>query len=214
MTKKEDVKKSFPADPSLEKDEKGKLKLTFLNDSAVDGELYAYLLSISYGDKKLKQTIVYKKSMPPITKLAKTFNSSRQTIYNHLKYLKDNNYIEDTPEYYIIHTHKEAQHFSMPLELVEYFVNTMKQPVIKLYIYLGQRWSWKGKEYSFTINELCSHLGLNPTYSNNRKKIRDYLECLSSNNLIEVESFFEGKIPRMRLTSFKIERPNTLEKIV
>lgn len=50
-------KKHFPADTSLDYE-------TFLNDSKVDGELYAYLLSQSYGDKKSGETVVYKANLP------------------------------------------------------------------------------------------------------------------------------------------------------
>ena len=50
------INKRFPANTSLD-------ITTFLNNKKIDGELYAYLQSLSYPNEK-KETIVLKKSMP------------------------------------------------------------------------------------------------------------------------------------------------------
>ena len=52
-------------------------------------------------------------------------------------------------------------YFKMPLDLLQFFVDTIKEPVLKTYIYLGQRNSYKPREYIFTIKEIADHLGIN-----------------------------------------------------
>lgn len=202
---KKNIEKRFPADTRMEKE--GQKIKTFLNDSKVDAELYAYLLSISRPVDG--ETRVYKTAIPTIDKLRKEILNckSRQTVYNHLNYLISNEYITDTEEYYIINMKKEEMYFPMPLELIKYFIDVLKQPVIKTYIYLAQRYSYK-KNYSFTIKELCEHLGLCYKVDRNREAIKNYLDCLQRLGLINFEKFYENQVPRMRL----IEVKNNIEQ--
>ena len=69
-----EIKKSFPSDTSMD------IK-TFLNDNYVDAELYAYLLSISKGEKEIDKegkkkgkTYVLLGDIPPQKKLAEILN--------------------------------------------------------------------------------------------------------------------------------------------
>ena len=50
------ITKRFPANTTLEES-------TFLNDKKINGELYAFLQSMSYANEK-KKTVVYKKDLP------------------------------------------------------------------------------------------------------------------------------------------------------
>ena len=61
---KKNIEKRFPADTRMEKE--GQKIKTFLNDSKVDAELYAYLLSHSRPIKG--ETRVYKAAIPTIEK--------------------------------------------------------------------------------------------------------------------------------------------------
>lgn len=192
------IEKRFPADTRMEKE--GEKIKTFLNDPKVDAEFYAYLLSIS---KPVDgETRVYKNIIPTVDKLKKEILNckSRQTVYNHLNYLINNEYITNTEEYYIINTKKEEMYFPMPLTLIKYFIDVLKQPVIKTYIYLAQRYNYK-KNYSFTIKELCEHLGLCYKVDRNREAIKNYLDCLQKLGLINFEKFYEDQVPRMKLAN-------------
>ena len=62
------IEKRFPADTTMSNNDEGELILTFLNDPKIDGELYAYLLSLSIGEEK--ETRVYKDTIPTKTELA------------------------------------------------------------------------------------------------------------------------------------------------
>ena len=69
-----EIKKSFPSDTSMD------IK-TFLNDNYVDAELYAFLLSISKGEKEIDKegkrkgkTYVLLEDIPSQKKLAEILN--------------------------------------------------------------------------------------------------------------------------------------------
>lgn len=183
--------KHFPADTSLDYE-------TFLNDSKIDGELYAYLLSQSYGDKESGETVVYKANLPSQEKIGQLLGVSRRTIVNHLKYLKDKEYIiDDIKNKLYILPKKEKMYFKVPQDTIDFIRDVVKDPVYKTYIYLGQRNNYKPGQYVFTLKEICDHLGLN--YQSNYKTIKNYLIALHKFELIDYIEFYEDKVPKMRL---------------
>lgn len=198
------IEKSFPADTSMIKDEKGNLIKTFLNDPKADAELYAYLLSMSKGIEG--ETRVYKDSLPIQSVIATEIlhYKSRRTVINHLNYLKEQKYIIDQDKYYLL-PNKEKMYFKIPQDLLSFFIDTVKEPVIKTYIYLGQRNNYKPKQYVFTLKEICEHLGL--YYQKNSEIIKNYLFILEQLELIKIVKFYEGKTPKMRLVNFSTELP-------
>ena len=206
------IEKRFPADTSLayEHDEAGTaIKIsTFLNDPKVDAELYAYFLSLSIGENQ--ETRVYKDKLPTQEYITKEIlrYKSRSTYNTHLKYLKDQGYIVDKGKYYLI-PHKERMYFKMPLDLLQFFVDTIKEPVLKTYIYLGQRNSYKPKEYIFTIKEIADHLGIN--YQRNCTSIKNYLELLVGCGLITIQIVYQDKKPYMKLIDFNTSVPNVIK---
>lgn len=208
--------KHFPADTGLNKDEEGKIIHTFLNDSKIDAELYAYYLSMSYGTED-GLTVVYKENLPSQEQIGTIINKSRRTIVSHLKYLKDTGYIiDDVSNKRFILPKMEKMYFKVPQDTIQYLQNTVKQPVIKTYIYLGQRFNYKQsqatkEQYVFTLKEICEHLGLN--YERNYKTIKDYLICLEKFELIQYQTFRENKTPKMKLLSVKTDCPQHTEKI-
>jgi biotin operon repressor len=149
------IHKRFPADTTDE-------EITFLNDGKIDAELYAYLQSLSYPDAETKQTRVDKSKLPGQDYIAEEILKckSRNTVGNHLRYLKETGFIIDEGKYYVL-PDKEKMFFKMPLELLNYFIDVVKQPVLKTYIYLGQRFSYKPHDYVFTVREIAEHIGMN-----------------------------------------------------
>lgn len=198
------IEKSFPADTSMIKDEKGNLIKTFLNDPKADAELYAYLLSMSRGIEG--ETRVYKDSLPIQSVIATEIlhYKSRRTVINHLNYLKEQKYIIDQDKYYLL-PNKEKMYFKIPQDLLSFFIDTVKEPIIKTYIYLGQRNNYKPNQYVFTLKEICEHLGL--YYQKNSEIIKNYLFILEQLELIKIVKFYEGKTPKMRLINFSTELP-------
>lgn len=184
--------KSFPADTSLE-------YKTFLNNKKINGELYAYLLSQSCGDEK-GRTIVYRNKLPSQTEIGKILKVSRRTIINYLNNMKESGYIvEDNINNLYILPKKEKMYFQMPQKTLNYLQKTVREPVVKTYIYLGQRDRYKkqmGETYVFTLAEICEHLGLNSKSKNKEdyttQTINYYLIALYKFGLIDYAEFFDG----------------------
>ena len=209
MAKK--IEKRFPADTSTLKEIKNEdgsttYVATFLSDPKVDAELYAYLLSQSIGEES--ETRVYKNALPAWKDIATEILhcKSKTTVGNHLKYLKDTGYITDCGAYYRLEL-PEKMYFKMPLELVEFFTTTIKEQVLKTYIYLGQRNNYKPNQYVFTIQELCEHTGL--SYKNKYNVMQNALTVLEKLELIKITRFFDGKSTKMRSVNFSIEAPKS-----
>lgn len=194
------IHKRFPADTTDK-------ETTFLNDGKIDAELYAFLQSISYPDPETKETKVDKSKMPTQETIAKDILkcSSRNTVGNHLKYLKDMGFIIDDGKYYIL-PDREKMYFKMPLELLNYFIDVVKQPVLKTYIYLGQRYSYKPQGYVFTIHEIADHIGMN--YNKQSATVSNYVDALERLGLIKVARYYEDKTPRMKLVTFNTTLPD------
>ena len=90
---------------------------------------------------------------------------------------------------------------------MRFIQNTIKEDVIKIYIYLGQRYQYaatENKKYSFSIKEIIEHLGLSVN-DKNRSFVKDGLDALMNNGLIKFVNYREGKVPRMRLVDFTYE---------
>ena len=196
------ILKRFPATVSLEEE-------TFLNNKKINAELYAFLQSHSYPDPETGETRVYRKNQPSQKDMAeKIFNVSRNTINNHIKALQEHGFLIDNKTYYVLPP-KEQVFFQIDLKLLEFFIDTVKEPVIKTYIYLGQRFKYKGSDYVFTKQEIAKHIGLGDSlnYSGTYKKINNYLYVLESFGLIKLAYFYEDKTPLIRLVDFKNEPP-------
>lgn len=149
-------------------------------------------------------TIVLKSDLPTQAKIAEKIGvKSTKTLRTHLQYLVDTGYVEDHDSYYVL-PNIEDIYLLLPLETIQFINDTIREPVIKVYIYLGQRWNYK-KGYVFTQEEIAQHLGLklagNPRA---RQTIHNALDLLAAVELISFENFFDGKSPRYRLTNWSM----------
>ena len=147
-------------------------------------------------------TIVVKTDLPSQAEIsAKIGVKSTKTYRAHLQYLIETGYVEDEGDHYVLPNIEEI-YLLLPLETIQFITDTIKESVIKVYIYLGQRWSYK-KGYVFTQEEIAQHLGMklagNPRA---RQMIHNALDLLQNNGLIKFENFFDGKSPRYRLTGW------------
>lgn len=207
------INKRFPANTSLNMD-------TFLNDKKVDGELYAFLQTISYVDTTTRITYVLKKKMPTQAIICSKIKVKTPKTYKaHLAYLIKKGYVIEEVDRYIL-PEVENQYIKIPLPTLQFLNDQIKEQTYKIYVYLGQRWKMKlaegkGEKYSFTEQEIAEHLGIK-LEGNPRgwKTIREALQLLLTLSLIEYVQYFEGQRPRMRLMNFSLDYQLAKPKIV
>lgn len=192
------IQKRFPADIRAE-------SKTFLNNKKIDGELYAILQAYSMPTEK-KETVVRKSSLPIQIELCNMLNiDSPKTLRAHMRQLINNGYVEEREDLYYLPNAEEV-YFMIPLETLTYFKIALKDQVVKVYIYLGQRYKYK-QDYEFTIKEIAEHIGM-PLNNNSRSYeiINTCLETLSDLGFIQYEEFYKNRLPMKRLTEFNLHR--------
>lgn len=194
-------KKRFPADTKLD-------VLTFLNDKKVNGELYAYLQSLSTHDSK-QGTYVLKKDLPTQAKICEAIGiKSPKTLRVHLGYLSEVGLIIEEKDKYIL-PDQEDIYFLIPLNTLQYLTDNCKEHVIKIYIYLGQRWKWaqqRGTPYRFTYREIGEHIGINKIREDlMNRQIKNALLLLINSEMIDFEEGYENKVPYKELTKFSFD---------
>lgn len=195
------IEKRFPADTTLE-------AVTFLNDKSIDGELYAIFQSLSIPievSENSYETLVPKRSLPTQKKICEMLHiKSVKTYRSHLNYLIDKGYIQQKDDGDYVLPNCEDIYLKIPLETVEYLTLNCREHVVKIYIYLMQRWKYaklQGKFYKFTLKEIGEHVGLKIGNHSDGYKIINYaLELLANSGLIEYEDTYEGKVPYKMLT--------------
>lgn len=104
----------------------------------------------------------------------------------------------------------------IPLETLQFLLDTLTEQVIKIYIYLGQRYKYKeslknGEKYVFTKEEVGKAIGVDVRQTSRYYTvISNALTCLELLGLIKVESISIGKVPRLVLQnfSFKVKQLN------
>jgi hypothetical protein len=196
------VSKRFPANTTLEFS-------TFLNDKKVNGELYALLQSLSYPTED-KMTVVPKQNIPKQSEMCRILGiGSPKTLRTHLGYLTDKGYIEvDTKGNYIL-PELEDIYFLIPLHTLQYLNDNCKDHVIKIYVYLGQRYKWsldRGSQYEFSLEELGDHIGIKvKNNSRGYEIINNALNLLYNSGLIDYCSYFNGKSQKKKLTGFSFD---------
>ena len=178
-----------------------------MNDKKIDGELYALLQTYSKGVDQ--ETVVMKKDLPNQSTICSTLGfKSPKTYRAHLAYLLESGYVEERPgledRYYL--PRKEDCFFQFPLSTVQFLLDTATENVIKVYIYLGQRFSWKKTKNDyivFTLEDIAEHIGLKlNNHTREYVMINNILNCLENNGLIQYTSYYEGKVPKKKLINF------------
>lgn len=194
------IQKRFPADVMLE-------ELTFLNDKKIDAEIYTYFQCCSYPKKN--KTIAYKRDLGTqndICEILRGYGAkmSLATYKRHLSYLMAQGYIIEEKDYYIL-PNKEQTYLLLPLQTIKFIQDTLKTPVIKAYIYLGQRWKYK-QGYLFTKKELAEHIGIKISHnSSTYNTINNYLDVLKNNGLIDFEPVIVQDIHYLKLTKWSTD---------
>lgn len=199
---------------------------TFLNTNTLDGELYGLLQSISIAQEISKknengvyynsyETIVKKSLIPKQADMCEKLNiKSPKTLRTHLKSLKDQGYLveRDNGDYYL--PVKEDIYLDIPLSTLEYLQDNCREHIIKIYIYLVQKYKYKqslntNEKYIFTLNEIAEHIGI---YIKNNQRAYDIinhaLELLYNSGLIDYETVYVNKIPKKKLLNVSLVYSN------
>lgn len=189
-------------------------ELTFLNNKKINGELYALLQGMSNYeviDKNNNNFVTYveKSKMPTQSSICEILGiKSPKTLRNHLNYLIEQGYVQEEKDKYIL-PEMENIYFLIPLKTLKYLNDNCKEHVIKIYVYLGQRYKWameKGLMYEFTLEELGNHIGIKvKNNSRGYEIINNALELLDNSGLINYVSFFDGQMQKKKLTVFSYE---------
>lgn len=141
---------------------------------------------------------------------------SPKTLREHLKYLVEQGYLlpGDNKDVAYILPEIEDIYFLIPLDTLKYLNNNCKKHVIKIYVYLGQRYKMAlnlGRQYEFTLEELGTHIGIEiKNHAKQYEVVNNALELLYNSGLIQYVSFFDGQMQKKKLISFSFEykKPN------
>lgn len=94
----------------------------------------------------------------------------------------------------------------IPKDTLRFLLNTATDNVIKVYVYLINKYEWKQQtkeQYNFSLKELCLAIGYKEN-QNSRDMIKDILKSLKNNGLIDyIETYYHDgskPIPIMILT--------------
>lgn len=89
---------------------------------------------------------------------------------------------------------KNMRYKILEKSMVEYLVNTASRHVIRVYLYLLNKYNFKPDGYIFTIKEIASALGYSDTTKSCNELIRDCLYCLSKQGIINIEEVWQEVI--------------------
>lgn len=179
------VKKRFPTDVS-------EMRNTFLNDKEIDGELYAYLQSISYKDivDGENVTLVNKRDIDKKFIGDEILGKSARTVTRHMDVLIEKGYlVEKQFDYWL--PNLEDTYLLIPVETMHFLIDTLKENVIKVYLYLGKKFKCK-ENYEFTKKELMTVIGTSWTNSRQLGCMNNILDCLKSLGLVDFEVKKDG----------------------
>ena len=197
------IHKRFPADVTLD-------SVTFLNNQKLDGELYALLQTYSYPrekDDKTIETVVNKSDLPKQSDLCKDLKiKSPKTYRQHLADLIEKKYIsyDEINDEYILLLGDEKSFVDIPLNTLKFLSYNCRPHVIKIYIYLRQRYKYamsQHKTYEFTLEEIGEHIGYNlRSHKTSADVVKYALELLTLADLVEYEVSFKNQKRILRLT--------------
>lgn len=155
------------------------------------------------------ENYVLKSAMPKQNVMCEQLGiKTTKTFRNHLDYLISRGYIIEEDKRYVL-PEMEDIYFYIPLKTLRYLNNNCREHVIKIYVYLGQRFKWamsRGVNYEFTSEELGDHIGIK--VKNNSKGysiVNNALELLYNSELIDYVSYFDGMMQKKKLTRFSFE---------
>ena len=210
------IKKQYPATvhrgaTKVElSNKKSDINQLVLYNKNIDALIYTYFLDNSYpveNDNGQMQTRVWKSEIPSQDKIAEACRMSKSTYCRKLKILKDEGYIIDFDEYYLV-KNPQTSFIHIPLQTIKFFVDACNSNVIKTYLYLAQGNKLAKKNgqpyYNFTREQIMRVIKLSPTNKESRTTMTNILDCLENNGLIKIQDGFRGQKPIKKLIQFNL----------
>ena len=169
----------------------------FMKDKMISDLLYSMLQSYSNWNKEENHRYIQKKIIKK-SKWAKALGISRPTLDKRIGKLLEKEYLIDKEEYYIL-PNKGEYYFLVPVETLNYLINTANHNVIKIYCHLGLLYKFYGDKAYYTQSKLLEVIGYDKTDKNNHKTIKHILTSLKLNGLLVSVSENEGIITKERI---------------
>jgi biotin operon repressor len=169
----------------------------FMKDKMISDLLYSMLQSYSNWNKEENHRYIPKKIIKK-SKWAKALGISRPTLDKRIGKLLEKEYLIDKEDYYIL-PNKGEYYFLVPVETLNYLINTANHNVIKIYCHLGLLYKFYGDKAYYTQSKLLEVIGYDKTDKNNHKTIKHILTSLKLNGLLVSTSENEGIITKERI---------------
>lgn len=169
----------------------------FMKDKMISDLLYSMLQSYSNWNKEENHRYILKKIIKK-SKWAKALGISRPTLDKRIGKLLEKEYLIDKEDYYIL-PNKGEYYFLVPVETLNYLINTANHNVIKIYCHLGLLYKFYGDKAYYTQSKLLEVIGYDKTDKNNHKTIKHILTSLKLNGLLVSTSENEGIITKERI---------------
>lgn len=169
----------------------------FMKDKMISDLLYSMLQSYSNWNKEESHRYIPKKIIKK-SKWAKALGISRPTLDKRIGKLLEKEYLIDKEDYYIL-PNKGEYYFLVPVETLNYLINTANHNVIKIYCHLGLLYKFYGDKAYYTQSKLLEVIGYDKTDKNNHKTIKHILTSLKLNGLLVSTSENEGIITKERI---------------
>ena len=169
----------------------------FMKDKMISDLLYSMLQSYSNWNKEENHRYIPKKIIKK-SKWAKALGISRPTLDKRIVKLLEKEYLIDKEDYYIL-PNKGEYYFLVPVETLNYLINTANHNVIKIYCHLGLLYKFYGDKAYYTQSKLLEVIGYDKTDKNNHKTIKHILTSLKLNGLLVSTSENEGIITKERI---------------
>ena len=169
----------------------------FMKDKMISDLLYSMLQSYSNWNKEENHRYIPKKIIKK-SKWAKALGISRPTLDKRIGKLLEKEYLIDKEDYYIL-PNKGEYYFLVPVETLNYLINTANHNVIKIYCHLGLLYKFYGDKAYYTQSKLLEVIGYDKTDKNNHKTIKHILTSLKLNGLLVSTLENEGIITKERI---------------
>ena len=194
-----------------------------------DDIIYIYMRCLStVRVKKENEWLEYlskKKFIAQKNFLSKLLNCTTKTIENKVKKLISLGLVEEKLESFWDVNGNETKHtiYIFPYDedgsfkwvdkkLLEYLVYTRNNQGVRIFLYLYNKFAWKGSEYIFTAEEIKKALGYSETTKSADGLIKATLESLRAEGMIAFEEITQYSEVNGRMVPVKRKKLNNVVK--
>lgn len=182
----------------------------------IDDIVYGYLQASATFNPTDKVLYIPKKNMPRIKNELQIIIGckSATTITNKINTLMENKLLafDEDKQIYTFPYDRDEKYKIIGADLLKELVVVYRPTVLKIFVYLLDKYEWKNQtnsEYIFTLTELAAAMGYAASSGRQDENTRIILNHLRKTGLIDFEEFYElnentrKPVPRMRLKFVK-----------